>query len=265
MATSGLGKDFIRSKIDELWRNIEARGERVAAPVNLETLFEYCGIIEVDYRPMIPEGVLRVEQEGFSLFIQSNFRKQANSRRRERFTVAHEICHTFFYDREVSPPKKIRGAPRGQRLESLCNFGAGVLLVPDQLLPQVNRNSLVITCLEDVRALTSQFEVSIDVMLRRLKGLRSICEPGIAFANVALGQDGRGTISSVYYDDLLRTITTTPEVGRNFGEWAEAISPELASSERGSWKIQLPTGKIVARREPTSAKSWMVEIHPDFG
>ena len=48
---------------------------------------------------------------------------------RVRFTIAHEICHTFFY--EIVPELKFVSHPTDPAEERLCNAGAAALLMPN--------------------------------------------------------------------------------------------------------------------------------------
>src|SRR5271166_314334 len=50
------------------------------------------------------------------------------SEARARFTIAHEACHTFFY--ELAPEIKFRPHETDELEERLCNLGASVLLIP---------------------------------------------------------------------------------------------------------------------------------------
>lgn len=47
---------------------------------------------------------------------------------RLRFRIAHEIGHSFFYDRKVRPPKRIIDSSKQEEL--FCDYFASVLLVP---------------------------------------------------------------------------------------------------------------------------------------
>jgi hypothetical protein len=54
---------------------------------------------------------------------------------RQRFTYAHELCHTLFFDLAAPIPNRPYPYRRGiadSFEESLCNFGAGLLLMPEE-------------------------------------------------------------------------------------------------------------------------------------
>ena len=86
---------------------------------------------------------------------------------RARFTLAHEACHTFFY--ELAPEVKF-GTHRADDLEErLCNFGAAVLLIPTTSLR--NRTKRLPICLDSLKQLAQEYVVSLPTMLLRLRSL----------------------------------------------------------------------------------------------
>lgn len=86
---------------------------------------------------------------------------------RTRFTLAHEACHTFFY--ELVPEIKFSPHEQDDQEEQLCNFGAAVLLMPPtSLLRSVKKLSVN---LESLQVLASEYGVSLPTMALRLKAL----------------------------------------------------------------------------------------------
>lgn len=72
-------------------------------------------------------GLLRPLRESPSRF--EILYPTGQARTRQRFTVAHELGHTFFFDRAVSPPSRL--SPHGGRAEErFCDLFASELLVP---------------------------------------------------------------------------------------------------------------------------------------
>jgi hypothetical protein len=87
---------------------------------------------------------------------------------RRNFTVAHELCHTFFY--EYVPEMKFVPHRTDDAEEALCNYGAGELLMPG---PAVARGAKGLpVCLDSLQTLAAQFGVSAETMLVRLRVLR---------------------------------------------------------------------------------------------
>jgi hypothetical protein len=100
--------------------------------------------------------------EGFRMRLRKNV-----SAVRMRFSIAHEVCHTFFY--ELVPEMKFRPHEPDDAEERLCNFGAAVLLVPVKAL-RLSARRLPI-CLGSLERLSEDYGVSPATMLIRLKSL----------------------------------------------------------------------------------------------
>jgi hypothetical protein len=91
--------------------------------------------------------------------------KGGTSHSRQRFTIAHELCHTFFY--EFVPELKFRPHVTDPMEERLCNLGAAALLIPDsKCLRDIARANV---SLETLEQLSRQYEVSAEAMFIRLR------------------------------------------------------------------------------------------------
>ncbi|HWY69465.1 MAG TPA: ImmA/IrrE family metallo-endopeptidase [Terriglobales bacterium] len=101
--------------------------------------------------------------DGFRMLLKKN-----SAESRMRFTMAHEVCHTFFY--ELVPELKFAAHSPDQQEERLCNFGAAALLMPPVMLRRSARDLPV--CLESLQRLAEDFSVSLPSMAIRLKSLR---------------------------------------------------------------------------------------------
>jgi hypothetical protein len=88
--------------------------------------------------------------------------------RRLRFTKAHEICHTFFY--ELAPELKFRAHGTDPVEERLCNIGAEELLMP--LASVTTEACLMPVSIESLMVLAKRFDVSASAMLVRLRQAR---------------------------------------------------------------------------------------------
>jgi hypothetical protein len=89
---------------------------------------------------------------------------------RIRFTIAHEIVHTLFFDRNKNPPRPLVTGNHHEELESLeqtCDYGAGRLLMPKDRFDSVLEcaDFLMPNSLADI---ASRFRVSIPAFLVRL-------------------------------------------------------------------------------------------------
>jgi Zn-dependent peptidase ImmA (M78 family) len=86
---------------------------------------------------------------------------------RINFTVAHEICHTFFYERV--PEIKFSNHPVDPEEERLCNRGAEELLMPALDVKRHSKGQPV--SLEALQVLAAHYRVSAPAMLIRLRTL----------------------------------------------------------------------------------------------
>ena len=87
---------------------------------------------------------------------------------RLRFTLAHEICHTFFY--EFVPDVKFLPHEIDATEERLCDFGAAELLMPASPVQKTATDYPI--CIQSLRVLAEQFSVSVAAMFLRLRSLR---------------------------------------------------------------------------------------------
>jgi IrrE N-terminal-like domain len=87
---------------------------------------------------------------------------------RLQFTLAHEICHTFFY--EFVPEIKFVPHATDETEERLCNFGAAELLMPETAIARFANDRPV--CIQSLRELAEEFSVSLSAMFIRLRSLR---------------------------------------------------------------------------------------------
>lgn len=101
--------------------------------------------------------------EGFVMRLNKNC-----SHTRQRFTLAHEACHTFFY--ELVPEIKFRPHCEDEGEERLCNLGAAALLIPASRLSRHARELPV--CLDTLYSLAHIFDVSASTMFLRLRYLK---------------------------------------------------------------------------------------------
>lgn len=97
------------------------------------------------------------------------------SRRRHRFTMAHELAHLCFLQDGCALPSE-RGNPSAvpfaqRREEQLCNKIATELLLPATSFKRKARE--LTPSLESLEALATSFDVSREVVLNRLEQLRT--------------------------------------------------------------------------------------------
>jgi Zn-dependent peptidase ImmA (M78 family)/O-acetyl-ADP-ribose deacetylase (regulator of RNase III) len=101
-------------------------------------------------------------------------------RSRIRFSIAHELAHTFFPDcHKVVRSRQSREhfEPNEWELEMLCNIGAAELLMPMASFPQLRAEALNI---DTLMVLKEKFEVSAEALLIRIAHVTN--EPCSMFA-----------------------------------------------------------------------------------
>jgi Zn-dependent peptidase ImmA (M78 family) len=109
--------------------------------------------------------------EPLGMKFDQGFRLTLNAKspaRRVRFTQAHELCHTYFY--EYVPEIKFRPHMEDPAEERLCNFGAAELLMPEHSLRREIkglRRSIL-----SLLNLAAAYGVSAEAMMSRLRFLR---------------------------------------------------------------------------------------------
>ncbi|MBX9602358.1 MAG: ImmA/IrrE family metallo-endopeptidase [Bryobacteraceae bacterium] len=231
-------------------------------PVDLEDLAQTIGI-KVVWRPMVPEGVTTVTPEGICIYLQSNFR-DVRSSRRERFTLAHEICHALFYEQLSTHPQLIAGTPSGATLEKLCQRGAGYLLVPTSKLSQQTNRQGPVSSLAAIRSLVERCDVSIDVVLRRLH------EEGANISNdygafVVRYHGGEATIDSAACGLTLRAIGVVPTSGQLLHTWFTSKLRGFQEIAADTWVKEVGERRLVARRVSWSPHSDVIELRSEAG
>ena len=77
---------------------------------------------------MTSDATLRVAEDGFLLEV------RAQPKARTRFTLAHELGHTIFYDLDSSPPRRMLHGEAVRDEESFCNLVAAEILMPANMV-----------------------------------------------------------------------------------------------------------------------------------
>jgi hypothetical protein len=247
---------FVSKKVQDLLHQVRNRGS-FRPPVEPGDIAKLCSVVSVENRPMIPEGVLAPVRGGFKIFLQDNFVSNHGNRVRRRFTFAHELVHTFFFSVEGDSPKPIKGAPKGTRLERLCQLGASEILVPQVLLKRHLQTGKVASA-EDLLVLADTFDVSLEVIFRRIQKLGLFAEEEFAAALVERTKDG-DVIQAACYGPLLLCNLATPKRGMHFDMWVQPL--RALGSDLGSQNpIATQTAEIRTRRVHRSRRSHIFEL-----
>jgi hypothetical protein len=241
--------DWIRvleRRIDGIFKELRARDGELCPPLDLNDLKASFRIVAVEERPMIPEAATEPTSGGFKVYLQDNFSNLPGISARRRFTLAHEFCHTLFYDVSKDAPMRIRGAPSGDAVEKLCHRGAGLLLVPTQLLELELRSLAGRVSAKDVPVLARRFDVSVEVMLRRLQDVAG--SSAIDHAIILVGPPAGVThlhILAALYSPWLFSHFDVPTYGFQFDKWLKGLAGGKEILGRDGFERQVPGGRLV--------------------
>ncbi len=159
------------SDANETMRFLVQRARKAAkwneAAPNFRRLLKTRRIVTMEWARDLPyDGVLQPIgsrfEEGFKMLL----RRKAPATR-IRFTFAHELCHTFFY--EYVPELKFSLHDTDLEEERVCNYGAAELLMPRSRVKKKAKN--LMECLQSLKLLASNYNVSLEAMLLRLRAL----------------------------------------------------------------------------------------------
>jgi Zn-dependent peptidase ImmA (M78 family) len=141
----------------------------VGPPLSPEHLGYARGIFRVDKKDLVFDACLIPKDSGFIVEV-----CKFNPRARQRFSIAHEIAHTFFI--EVMPELGLPKRDTGIRLHSeynyfehLCDIGAAELLMPGELFRRAAAE--VAPGLTGILELANRFQASLNATARRLTAL----------------------------------------------------------------------------------------------
>jgi hypothetical protein len=177
---------FTQAIIDELVRTSGARdashairmraGELISLfvstfgeperPIDVEALASLRGIQRSDEAPVHSDDAELVPDGHGGVTMRVNADRPET---RQRFSMAHEISHTFFPDYTSKAWCRTDARYRDRQnpdelLESLCDIGAAELLFPQ---PWFGRDAASIGCANDLMQLASTYHASRDATIRR--------------------------------------------------------------------------------------------------
>ena len=164
------GFDTPRDVMRKLANDLLLQSNQVSPPIEWGPIFKLRRIQvcypsgNLDSANLLREAYIVPRQGGFEL----RFRSSGQSGGRVRFSIAHEIGHTYFFDTEANPPRKLsiwRGLESDE--ERLCDIFASELLMPEEMirrfLPDHTQQSLSV-----VIQLSKKFKVTYEALSRRL-------------------------------------------------------------------------------------------------
>lgn len=248
----------LRTRIDWILRKYTTAAGALTVPVDLASVCEQLGVV-VEWRSMIPEGVTAITSGELRIFLQSNFRGDPRLRRRQRFTWAHEICHALFYDGLPGNPRLLEGTPNGAALEKACQQGAGYLLVPAVILLKRTEQERPISSAAEITAFCDTFDVSADVLLRRVHETSGALKDDRAIL-LLRDREGEFRIEAAAYGSLLSGHFESFRLRDSFDRWARPILREATQVAEGAWTKTIEDQELTIRRNKRSNKSEFVEL-----
>jgi hypothetical protein len=241
--------------VDSLDRFLEFSINKIIAdqcvPIDLGAISGEIGAV-VEEREMIPEAAMQVKGGRFHIYLQSNFKDLPGITSRRRFSLAHEIGHTLFYEKRDGKLKPRKDAPKGDGLEAACHKAASMILVPNKALrAEVRQRKLDVT--SSIVELAGRFEVSIEVMLRRLNDL-GVFESG--WVPILTRRSGEElAIEYATYPPWLKSHFAAPKRGMAFAVWFRA-----AEQSDGKFKRETADGALEASPVKVTTSLIMLEL-----
>jgi hypothetical protein len=141
--------------------------QELSLPIHLGRLGALRGVTDIVKKDLAYDGIISGTAQG-SYVIQVNS-QQPESRR--RFTIAHELGHTFFFDLDSGIRERVRDGnldqvSRSDPEELLCNHAAAEILMPRQQFGELIRKTGPGS--EVLVRLAKTFGVSVQASTRRL-------------------------------------------------------------------------------------------------
>jgi hypothetical protein len=252
--------NFLSNKVQSLLSQSASAKGPLRPPIDPVNLAALCGVLSVEHRPMVPEGVLTPVQGGFRIYLQSNFAHQKTAKHRERFTIAHELVHTFYYDRDGDVPKPIKRLPSKDALERLCHMGASQILVPEGLLKREAKTRGQVASVESLLDLAAVFDVSAEVLIRRLHETQLFASDKFAAILVEAISGNRRLIRAACYGPLLLCLAIRPRRGLDFESWVLPLVSPSRSPHTSEWTHRTRKATIVARKVYRSNRSFILDL-----
>ena len=175
---------------------------------------------------MALDGALHVIDLGFEVEINAGHEMQFDVNReqrpdrlstRQRFTLAHEVGHTLFYDQRTRPPVLLKDSPKRGLLEHLTHIAARRILVPEFALKAKFGGADRIS-IDSIIETEKTFDVSSEVAVRRLQEFRPLKSAPVAivFAKFDVSYND-ATILAMFGGEHVRPI---PPLFSSLRSWA---------------------------------------------
>jgi len=241
--TRGLSPKWVswQARVFSKADNLAARFGGRTPPMPLAEIAREQRVHRFVFCEMPVDGGLVVEQDGFTIYVACDDTVAANCRAkmenrgdagrslapRMRFTIAHEVIHTLFYDLGRQKPVRLISAKHRKELDSLertCNQGAARLLIPDRFLEPALQD-LKQCDADHLKGLCQEFRVSAEALVHRFEHSHLWLQRGIAVLVVEQAE-AQSIIRGAAMDGPMKMLF--PQAA--FGEVASVIGhyPDLA-------------------------------------
>lgn len=159
------GRKTARSAVEVLCRKLVRDSGQRTPPVDVNQ-YAKCRNTEIKEEPnLATTGVLERNGDHFIIRVRADM-----AHGRKRFTICHELVHTFFEDASWQYRLTTRGLNQySDTEEKMCGLGAAELLFPRSALRKVLKAKS--TDLNLVRAIAKEFESSISAAAFRILDL----------------------------------------------------------------------------------------------
>jgi hypothetical protein len=232
-----------------------AAGSRLPTPLGAIAAMQ--DVRRIEFRPLLVDGGLAVLADGFMVYVRCDQRDadELNARfaldesganlpakvaGRARFTIAHEVAHTFLYDRKSRPPRfrlDITNKRSARSLEYACNTAASELLFPESILESRFTNVDLLDP-DALSQLADTAVISKEALVWRLASVRRVLRPDGIIA--AVGKRAEGwEIKAIFRHYAWKDVYINADVGSPVSDLV--VSPEfvLCGGERHEVHRQL--------------------------
>ena len=198
-------RDAVRRKARELIALYCAQFGEPTMPIDLDVLASMLGIKRSSDLPVYSPDAELVPDDAGQVTMRVNPDRPET---RQRFSIGHEISHTFFpgYELKVQCRPDYRHRNRddpNDLIETLCDIGASELLLP---LPWFADDARAVRTGQDLVALAKKYRASREATVRRFAELSNS-----VLAAVFLSWKLKPTQSADFNPDQQNMFGTTPE------------------------------------------------------
>jgi len=242
--------EWISFRLEELYRHTIPHN----VPIDLEPLLKSRKIHwPPEYSTTVQRGALKPISGGFKLII-GNHLRYASRRGELRFTIAHELGHTFFYSLGSDTPQRRQNIPlHSKEEEIICERFAAELLMPTDYVIKWYEKRIRKSFVESIVDFAEKFEVSTAAAARRM------VEDLELWHGVVIGCQVQNA----------GTMTDSPELDARI-IWAvnshrlgtRLYIPQASTKRRGLAKVIIP-GMTALSCSAANGKSVNLSVTPD--